>query len=94
VPKSELAEFNKCVKKFEELILSEIKVPDPGLKIIAEETEMPKYIINNKTAKKLYKAINAAPHGPLRFIDGMNDVPETSTNLGIVKSENRKIMDE
>ncbi len=92
VPKTELAEFNKCVKEFENTVLTEIKVPDPGLKILAEETDMPKFIIDNKTAKKLYKAINAAPHGPMRFIDGMNDVPETSTNLGIVKSENKKIM--
>ncbi len=92
MPKSELDEFNKCVKKYEEMVLSEIRVPDPGFKILAEETEMPKFIIDNKTAKKLYKAINAVPHGPQRFIDGMSDVPETSTNLGIVKSEKGKIM--
>jgi len=92
MPESELEEFQNCVKKFEEIILSEINVPDPGLKIIAEKTDLPKFIIDNKTAKKLYKAINAVPHGPVRFIDGMSDVPETSTNLGIVKSEKGKIM--
>ncbi len=92
MPKSELAEFKKCVKKYEETILSEISIPDPGFKLLVEDTEMPKFIIENKIAKKLYKTINAVPHGPQRFIDGMNDIPETSTNLGIVKSEKGKIM--
>jgi len=92
MPKSELSEFNKCVKDFEKMVLAEIRVPDPGFKLLVEETDIPKSIIDNKTAKKLYKAIDAVPHGPQRFIDGMSDVPETSTNLGIVKSEKGKIM--
>jgi len=92
MPKSELEGFNKCVKEFEALALAEIKAVDGGLKIITEEVELPKTIISNKVAKRLYKAINAVPHGALRFIDGMNEVPETSTNLGIVTSENGKVM--
>jgi len=92
MPKSELEEFNNCVKKYEELALSEIKAVDGGLKIISEEVKLPKHIIENKVAKKLYKAINAVPHGAQRFIDGMEDVPETSTNLGIVSSKKGKIM--
>lgn len=93
MPEKELDEFmNSCVKKFEEMILNEINEPDPGLKINVEKIDLPKFIIENKTAKKLYKAINAVPHGPIRFIDGMPDVPETSTNLGIVKSESGKIV--
>jgi len=92
MPKKELEGFKKCVKDFEGVILSEIKDVDGGLKMITEEVDFPKSIIDNSVAKKLYKAINAVPHGALRFIDGMNEVPETSTNLGIVKSEKGKIM--
>ena len=92
MPKKELEGFKKCVKDFEALALSEIKEVDGGLKMLTEEVELPKKVIDNKIAKKLYQAINAVPHGAIRFIDGMNEVPETSTNLGIVKSEKGKIM--
>ncbi len=88
VPEKETAQFNEIVSKYNELVKSEIKVPDPGVSITVEKTDLPKSVINNKAAKKLYRAIRATPHGPQRFIDGMTDVPETSSNLGIVKSEN------
>ena len=91
VPEKNAAKFTKTVSKFNELVKSEIKVPDPGVSITIEKTDLPKNIINNKTAKKLYKAVRATPHGPQRFIDGMLDTPETSTNLGIIKSKKGKI---
>jgi dipeptidase D len=92
MPKTELKEFNECVKKYQNVVISEISTVDPGFKILAEETKLPKQIIDNKTAKHLIKAVNATPHGPQRFIDGMKEIPETSTNIGIVKSENRTVM--
>ncbi len=80
------------LKEFEEKVKAELRVVDPDLKITAEETEMPKSLIQNKVAKKLIKAVVATPHGAQRFIDEMPEVPETSTNLGIVKSEKGKVM--
>ncbi len=84
--------FKKYAAEYESMIQKELSVVDPGLKVVIKETEMPKFVIENKVAKKLYKAVMATPHGAQRFIDEMPEIPETSTNLGIVKSENKKIM--
>ena len=92
LPENKVTGFLEYVKKFEAEVKSEIVVPDPGMTFTAEEVELPKEVMNNKTVKKLYKAIRATPHGAVRFLDNMKDIPETSTNMGIVKSENGKIM--
>ncbi len=92
LPEDKFADLQKYAEEFQNIVAAEISVPDPGLKVSVEKTEMPKQIIQNKVFKRLCKAVNATPHGALRFIDGIAGVPESSTNLGIVKSENGKIM--
>ncbi len=79
--------LKKYIEDFNKIIKSELKAVDAGVEIKAEECKIPGSVIQNKVAKKLIKAICAAPHGALRFIDEMPEIPETSTNLGIVKSE-------
>jgi dipeptidase D len=91
VPKKEFDEILKCAEKFQSMIEKEIGMVDPGVKVTIEKADKVKYVIDNKTAKKLYKAVIATPHGAQRFIDGMKDIPETSTNIGIIKSEKGKI---
>jgi dipeptidase D len=84
--------FADCAKKFGEIISNEIKSVDPGFKLVIEKAEMPKAIIPGKTTKKIIKAMRVVPHGAQRYIDEAPEVPETSTNVGIVKSENGKII--
>jgi dipeptidase D len=86
VPKKEFEKIHECAEKFQSMILNEIGAVDPGLTVTIEKAGKVKYVIENKVAKKLYKAILATPHGAQRFIDGMKEIPETSTNIGIVKS--------
>ncbi len=92
MPEKEAAGFNDCVTKYNEIVKSEIIFVDPNVSVTAESVELPKKVIDNKVAKKLFHAVRATPHGAQRFIDEMPDTPETSTNLGIVKSEKGKIM--
>ena len=92
VKESDINKFNTYVEEFNGIVKAELRVADPGVQLLTEETEMPKSVIQNKVAKKLYKVIRATPHGAQRFLDELADVPETSTNLGIVKSEKGKIM--
>ncbi|MCD6556281.1 MAG: aminoacyl-histidine dipeptidase [Bacteroidales bacterium] len=92
VKESDINKLNKYIEEFNGIVKAELRVADPGVQLLTEATEMPKFVIENKVAKKLYKVIRATPHGAQRFLDEMADVPETSTNLGIVKSEKGKIM--
>ncbi len=92
VNKKDVDKFKKYLTEFNTIVQKELSVVDGGVKFVFEETETPKFVIENKVAKKLYKVIRATPHGAQRFLDEMPEIPETSTNLGIVKSENGKIM--
>ncbi len=92
VREADVDTFKKYISEFSDIVKKELSVVDGGVEFITEDAEMPKFVIANKVAKKLYLAIRATPHGAQRFLDEMPDVPETSTNLGIVKSENGKIM--
>ncbi len=92
VNENDIEKLNECSAKFNDIIQKELKVVDGGVQLTVEKTKMPASVINNKTAKKLYKALRAAPHGAKRFIDEMPEIPETSVNIGIVKSENRQIL--
>ncbi len=84
--------LKKYAEEFSKTVQAELQSVDSGVQIVVKETTMPKKVIENKVAKKLYKVIRATPHGAQRFLDEMPGTPETSTNLGIVKSENGKIM--
>lgn len=92
IPAKKENKFNECVKKYSDTVKSELSVVDAGVSVIAEKIDTPKIFIDKKTSKNLINAVRATPHGAQRYLDEMGEVPETSTNLGIVKSENGKII--
>jgi dipeptidase D len=91
VPNSHADKIQECVVKFEQTIKAELKDVDAGFSFKIEKCDLPKYVIDKKTTKSLIYAIRSTPHGPVRFVDNMPEIPETSTNLAIVKSEKGKI---
>jgi len=90
VPVEEVNSFKSLTVEIEEYY-KQIKTDDPGLKIIIEETEMPESFIDVETFDNLLNAIHFCPNGVIKWLKDMPDVVETSTNLAIVKSENKKI---
>ena len=91
VPKKYTTKFETFVKKYEKTVQSELSETDPGVVLKLDPADMPKYVIKKKIFKKLYRMVTAIPSGPIRFIDNMPAIPETSTNLAIVKSGKKKI---
>ncbi|MEA2041982.1 MAG: aminoacyl-histidine dipeptidase [Bacteroidota bacterium] len=84
--------FSDFVKQYETIAQKELSETDAGLKIKMKSAEMPAKVMKKKTFRKLYRIVNAMPHGPERFIDNMPEIPETSINLCIVKSGEKEIM--
>ncbi|MCB2220411.1 MAG: aminoacyl-histidine dipeptidase [Bacteroidetes bacterium] len=64
---------------------------DPDLKITASKSNMPAFVIDADTEKKFYQAVADCPNGVIAFDKNMPDVVETSSNLAIIKSEDRVI---
>ena len=91
VPEANVEDFKKCVKDYEDTIKFELSGVEPGMKIEIEETDMPTFVIDSDTQKRLTNAIVACPNGVIRMSDSMPGLTETSTNLAIVKSENGNV---
>ena len=76
-----VADFNILSAEIE----NEFERNEPGLKLNIESDEIPTFVIDNETCKKLLNAVYACPHGVLEMSTRMEGMVETSTNLASVK---------
>ena len=91
VPEDKKENFEKWVTEFEEIVKDEFEEADPGVVVIAEATDMPDKVIDDKTAHNVYTAVAGCPNGVIKMSEAVKGVTETSTNLAIVKSDGKKI---
>ena len=66
-------------------IKNEFERNEPGLKLRIETEELPGFVIDDETCRKLLNAVYACPHGVLEMSTRMLGMVETSTNLASVK---------
>lgn len=64
---------------------------DPDVKIEAQKTEKPSIVWDVTTQHNFYHAVDDCPNGNLAWSKDIPGVVETSSNLAIIKSENRTI---
>lgn len=91
VPEQHAANFEAFVGEFEAIAKDEFKQADPGLVIMAEATETPEKLIDEKTQQGLFDAVAGCPNGVIKMSESVKGIVETSTNLAIVKSGKGKI---
>jgi len=90
VPEDKKGDFETFVKEFEAIVQDEFKEADGGVMVTAEATDLPEKMIDEKSTKGLYDAVAGCPNGVIAMSKKVKGVPETSTNLAIVKSEGGK----
>ena len=86
VPWDKTAEFEKCLKHYEEIYKSELSATEPNLSFTFQKTHLPENVIDTETTQRLLHAVNACPNGVIRMSDAMPGLVETSTNLASIKS--------
>ena len=91
VPASAKDDFLGFVSAYAVAQQDAFKDADPGLEILAEETDAASKLIDEKTTLGLYQAVENCPNGVIAMDKNMPDVVETSSNLAIIKSENGAI---
>lgn len=74
-----------------ETIKIELENVEPNLSISVEPAQMPKKLMLKSLQKRLTNAVWAAPNDVVRMSDTMPDTVETSSNLAIVKSDNKTV---
>lgn len=92
LPAGNAGKLQEAVKEAEAIYKAELNAKEPTLQVIAEEADMPDFIIDTCTQFRLTNSILACPNGAVRMIDSMPDTVETSNNLAIVQSQQGKIV--
>lgn len=87
VPNEQSSEMKDYVKEVSEAVKNELAAVEPDLNINMSETDLPDYVLDQKTQDNLIRAVYGCPHGVMRMSDAMAGLVETSTNLAVVQSE-------
>jgi len=91
VPGSKIVEFLDYAREFEKIVKNELAVKDPCIRFEVKQSDMPDFVMDEKTQSSMINAVYGCPNGVIAASDDMPDVVETSTNLAVVKSQNREI---
>jgi dipeptidase D len=86
VPSGRKDEFLAAVKDYESTCINELGSVEPGFSFRAEPADMPDGLIETEVQDRLIRIVYGLPNGVIRMSPDMPGVPETSTNLAIVKS--------
>lgn len=92
VPENRTQEFLDSLNVLADAIRREFAVADPGLRIEAVNAEPPDSVIDPEVADRLFKAIQACPNGVMRMSTEMDGLVETSNNLAMVKTGEKRIV--
>jgi dipeptidase D len=89
IPKANKKAFEDSVKEYESVVKFELATAEPDLAVVFEKARMPKGLIDKNTQKNLINAVYACPNEVIRMSNDMEGLVETSTNLAIVKSDDK-----
>jgi dipeptidase D len=89
IPKDNAKVFEEALKNYEETIKKEFSTVEPNLTVIVEKAKSPKNVFDKSTQKNLINAIFACPNNVIRMSTDIPGLVETSTNLAIVKSNDK-----
>ncbi|OYT10405.1 MAG: cytosol nonspecific dipeptidase [Bacteroidetes bacterium 4572_112] len=91
IPEAKKADFESCVKKFEDIFKAELKSVEPDLSFSFASTDMPNEVMSEKDMWRVINSIYAAPNGVMRMSNDIEGVVETSTNLAIIQTKGDKL---
>lgn len=85
VPIGNFDDFKAYITEISTNIKNELAISEPDLCIKLENSDLPDFLIDKKTQKRLLNSLYAAPHGVHAMSAEMPGLVETSTNLASVK---------
>ena len=91
VPASKVDDWKKTVVDFQTTISLELNGVESDISFTAGQVERPVTVMSRQSQDNILNAIYAVPNGVYRMIAEFPEVVETSTNLGIVKSDNQQV---
>lgn len=92
IKESEVEKLEKLANKWQEIFFNELKVQDPGVKVkISEVKEEISRVFTKDSTEKAINLLYLIPNGIDTKSPTIKDLVQSSTNLGVVRTENNKV---
>ncbi|SCJ32503.1 Cytosol non-specific dipeptidase [uncultured Clostridium sp.] len=78
--------FTTQLKDITNIFKHELRTSDPGLEIACSETATPELILNSASKDKVIKMLNLIPNGIQTMSMDIENLVESSTNLGVLRT--------
>ncbi len=78
--------FMDCIKEITATFKHEFQTSDPGLEIICSETSAPELILDTTSKDRVIKMLNLIPNAIQTMSMDIENLVESSTNLGVVRT--------
>ncbi|MBW4863635.1 MAG: aminoacyl-histidine dipeptidase [Paeniclostridium sp.] len=78
--------FVACVKEITEIFKHELRTSDPGFEIVCTETTKPELVFNAKSKDSVIKVLNLIPNAIQTMSMDIENLVESSTNLGVLRT--------
>ena len=78
--------FTTQLKYITNIFKHELRTSDPGLEIACSETNTPELILNSASKDKVIKMLNLIPNGIQTMSMDIENLVESSTNLGVLRT--------
>ncbi|MBC8631392.1 aminoacyl-histidine dipeptidase [[Eubacterium] tenue] len=86
VNNDQIDEFTTQLKDITNIFKHELRTSDPGLEIACSETATPELILNSASKDKVIKMLNLIPNGIQTMSMDIENLVESSTNLGVLRT--------
>ncbi|ASW44011.1 aminoacyl-histidine dipeptidase [Clostridium isatidis] len=92
INESDLDKAKELVNKWQEIFFNELKTQDPGVKVkVSEVKEEITEIFTKDSTEKAVNLLYLIPNGIDTKSPTIKDLVQSSTNLGVVRTENNKV---
>jgi dipeptidase D len=91
VPAAQADAFLEAVQAYEATVQTELAATEPDLVVQATPIDLPENVMDEAAQKTLIAALYGSPQGVLRMSDTVDDLVETSVNMGIVTAADGQI---
>ncbi|MGL5039644.1 MAG: aminoacyl-histidine dipeptidase [Aeromonas sp.] len=91
VPSASLNAFKALVDRYCGIYQTELAATEPNLTLLVNSVAKPAKLMSLALQQRLLNALLACPNGVMRMSDAMPGVTETSTNLGVIKTQDGQV---
>lgn len=91
LPAANVDKLNELFTYYQSVLTTELGKIETDINLFVEPVELPADVLTETAQKRFYAVLNACPNGVIRMSDDIEEVVETSLNVGVITTDIDKI---